>query len=279
MARLTTSDGLSLHYEEAGPPDGQPVLCLAGLTRNSRDFDFLVPHLQDCRLIRMDYRGRGLSDRDADCMNYNIVREAQDAVELLDHLGLDRVVLIGTSRGGLIAMALSLSHAERLAGVVLNDIGPEVSAEGIARIMDYVGKTPDLPDLETAAERLKAVHADDFPGVPLERWRAQAEAMFEPREGGGLALRYDPELRRALVGQAGAGEGPDLWTLFDHLKGTPLAVIRGANSDLLSAATLEKMAARHPGLIARTVPDRGHVPFLDEEESLAAIRAVLEQAR
>lgn len=278
MARFTTSDGLGLHYEDEGDAGGRAVLCLAGLTRNARDFDFLAPHLRDCRLIRMDYRGRGLSDRDADCMNYNIVREAQDALELLDHLGLARVVLIGTSRGGLIAMALSLSHADRLAGVVLNDIGPEVSAEGIARIMEYVGKTPDLADLDAAAERLNAVHAEDFPGVPLARWRAQAEAMFEERPEGGLALRYDPDLRRALVGQAGAGEGPDLWTLFDHLKHTPLAVIRGANSDLLSRETLEKMAAHHPGLIAQTVPDRGHVPFLDEDESLRAIRAVLEHA-
>ncbi len=276
MPQFTTTDGLRLHYEDEG--DGAPVLCLAGLTRNARDFDFLAPHMRDCRLIRMDYRGRGLSDHDPDFMNYNIVREGQDALELLDHLGLARVTLIGTSRGGLIAMALSLSHADRLAGVVLNDIGPEVSAEGIERIMDYVGKPPAMADLDEAARALKAIHATDFPGVPLERWRAQAEAMFEEAPAGGLGLRYDPDLRKALVGQAGAGEGPDLWTLFDHLKDTPLAAIRGANSDLLSVETLEKMQARHPGMIVETVPDRGHVPFLDEAESLRAIRALMEKA-
>jgi len=277
MARVTTSDGLSLHFEDEGT--GQPVLCLAGLTRNSADFGFLAPHLADCRLIRMDYRGRGQSDYATDFMSYNILREAQDAVELLDHLGLPRVTLIGTSRGGLIAMALAHLHPDRLAGVVLNDIGPEVTDTGIARIMDYVGKEPDLPDFDTAASALAHVHADTFPGVPLSRWRAQAEAMFCEKPGGGLGLRYDARLRDALVGQAGAGEAPDLWQMFDSLRDLPLAAIRGANSDLLSPWTFAEMQKRHPGMIAATVPDRGHVPFLDEPEALTAIRTLLERTR
>jgi pimeloyl-ACP methyl ester carboxylesterase len=277
MARFATSDGLSLHYEDEGT--GQPVLCLAGLTRNSADFAFLLPHLADCRVIRMDYRGRGQSDHAPDFMSYNILREAQDTVELLDHLGLDRVTLIGTSRGGLVAMALAHLHPGRLAGAVLNDIGPEVAETGIARIMDYVGRAPDLPDLDACAAALAHVHADAFPGVPLSRWRAQAEAMFAETPGGGLALRYDARLRDALVGQAGAGEAPDLWQMFDALRALPLAAIRGANSDLLSPETFAAMQTRHPGLIAATVPDRGHVPFLDEAQALAAIRAVLEQTR
>src|SRR6056297_2490396 len=203
MAHFTTSDGLSLHYTDAG--HGQPVLCLAGLTRNSADFGFLTPHLSGCRMICMDYRGRGQSDHAPDFMSYNILREAQDAVELLDHLGIGRVTLIGTSRGGLIAMALSLEHRARLGGVVLNDIGPEVAAEGLGRIMDYVGKTPPYPDLDSAARALKAGNEAAFPGVPLERWREQAEFMwFELPTGGGIGLRYDPRLRDALIGQAGA---------------------------------------------------------------------------
>ncbi|WP_104020296.1 alpha/beta fold hydrolase [Roseovarius nitratireducens] len=277
MARFATSDGLSLHYRDEGT--GQPVLCLAGLTRNSADFDFMAPHLSDTRLIRLDYRGRGQSDHAADFMSYNILTEARDATELLDHLGLDRVTIIGTSRGGLIAMALAHLHPGRLAGVVLNDIGPEVADTGIARIMDYVGREPDLPDLDAAAGALAHVHAAAFPGVPLARWRAQAEAMFFEKPGGGLGLRYDPRLRDALVGQAGAGGAPDLWQMFAALGGLPLAAIRGANSDLLSPETFARMQARHPGMIAATVPDRGHVPFLDEPQALAAIRCLLEQTR
>jgi len=274
MARFTSSDGLSLYYEDEGA--GRAVLCLAGLTRNARDFDPLAPHLRDLRMLRLDYRGRGHSDHDPDFTNYNILREAQDVIELLDHLGLERVTLIGTSRGGLIAMELAAVHAARLEAVLLNDIGPEVAPGGLERIMDYVGKPPPFEDLDAAAAALEAAHRLDFPGVERARWRAQAEAMFAPRPHGGLALRYDPRLRDALVGQAGAGEAVDLWALFDALDATPLAVVRGANSDLLSAETLARMQANHPALIAATVPDRGHVPFLDEPQALAALRELLE---
>ena len=275
MARVTAADGTRLHYADEGA--GQPVLCLAGLTRNGADFGFLLPHLEGCRVIRMDYRGRGRSDP-ADPTSYTILQEAEDAVLLLDHLDLRRVTVIGTSRGGLVAMVLAQFHRDRLAGVVLNDIGPEVAEAGLARIMEYVGREPDLPDLDTAAGALAHVHAAGFPGVPLERWRDQAAAMFCERPGGGLGLRYDARLREALIGQAGAGEAPDLWQMFDALRDIPTAAIRGENSDLLSPETFRAMQARHPGLIAATVPDRAHVPFLDEPEALAAIRAVLERS-
>jgi pimeloyl-ACP methyl ester carboxylesterase len=276
MPCFTTSDGLSLHYEDGG--QGPAVLCLAGLTRNSADFTWLARAMPGLRLIRMDYRGRGRSDWAGDFMSYNILREGQDAVDLLDHLGLERVTLIGTSRGGLIAMALSVTHPGRLNGVVLNDIGPEVAPEGLERIMDYVGKTPPFPDLDSAAKALKAGNEAAFPGVPLDRWREQAEFMWVERpEEGGIGLRYDPRLRDAMIGQAGAGEAPDLWQLFDGLKGLPLASVRGVNSDLFTSETQGKMADRHPGMIAAVVPDRGHVPFLDEPEALAAIRALMDK--
>ena len=276
MPRFTTTDGLSLHYTDVG--EGRPVLCLAGLTRNGADFSYLAPHLPGVRLIRMDYRGRGQSEYASHPMTYNILREGEDAIELLDHLGLAKATVIGTSRGGLISMALSATHPERLQAVVLNDIGPVVDPKGLERIMEYVGKTPPFPDLDAAAQALAAGHAHDFPGVPVSRWREQADFMWEDAPGAGLALRYDPKFREALIGQAGVGEAPDLWALFDGLKAIPLAAIRGANSDLLTAETLEAMQARHPGLIAATVPDRGHVPFLDEHEALSAIHHLLEQS-
>ena len=276
MPRFTTSDNVTLHYEDQG--EGPAVLCLAGLTRNNTDFTYLVSHMAGNRLIRMDYRGRGQSEYPEDFMTYTILREGQDAVELLDHLGLETVTLIGTSRGGLIAMALSLTHPGRMNGVVLNDIGPEITPIGLERIMDYVGKTPPFPNLDDAARALMAGHAEGFPGVPLTRWREQAEFMwFDKPGGGGVGLRYDARLRDALIRQAGVGEAPDLWQLFDGLKDLPLASIRGENSDLFSAETQDKMADRHPGMIAAVVPDRGHVPFLDEPEALQAIRALLEQ--
>lgn len=275
MAVFTTSDGLELYYTDTGT--GRAILCLAGLTRNSADFSFLAPHLSDHQLICMDYRGRGQSDYDPDFTNYNILREGQDVLELLDHLGLDQVTLISTSRGGLIAMALAYGHAARLRAVVLNDIGPDVDAKGLERIMDYVGKEPGLPDLDSCAAALAHVHGPDFAGVSLERWRQQAAFMFHEKPGGGLGLRYDARLRDALTGQAGTGEAVDLWLLFDALKDIPLAVIKGENSDLLTAATLAKMQEHHPGLIAAVVPDRGHVPFLDEAPALAAIHALLDQ--
>ena len=274
MPDFITADGVRLHFEDEGT--GHPILCLAGLTRNSRDFTYLMPHLSTYRVIRLDYRGRGLSEYPEDFMSYNILREGMDAVELLDHLGLDKVTLIGTSRGGLIAMALSVTHPGRLASVVLNDIGPEVTDVGITRIMEYVGKTPPYADLNEAAVALQTGLGVDFSGVPLDRWREAADFMWAEAPQGGLSLRYDARLRDALIGQAGVGEAPDLWQLFDGLKDLPLATIKGANSDLFAQETLEKMQARHPGMISAIVPDRGHVPFLDEPEALSAIHQLLE---
>ncbi|WP_135503836.1 alpha/beta fold hydrolase [Roseovarius aestuariivivens] len=276
MPSFTTSDGVTLHYEDEG--SGPPVLCLAGLTRNSTDFTYLMPHLGGYRVLRLDYRGRGQSGYPDDFMSYNILREGADAIELLDHLDIPKVTLIGTSRGGLIAMALSVTNPDRLSGVVLNDIGPEVTSIGIERIMDYVGKTPPFANLDEAARALMTGQADAFPDVPLKRWREQAEFMWANAEGGGIALRYDARLRDALVGQAGAGEAPDLWQLFDGLQNFPTAAIKGANSDLLSDETFAKMQERHPDLITAIVPNRGHVPFLDEPEAVAAIHQVLRKA-
>ena len=275
MPRFETTDGLSLHYEDRGT--GQPILCLAGLTRCSRDFDFFAPHATDLRMIALDYRGRGKSDYDPDYMNYNVLREGHDVVELLDHLGLDKVTVLGTSRGGLIAMALAASHPERLSGVILNDIGPVVGPAGIARIMAYVGKKPVSKTHDQAAQALQEAMEPEFPGVPLSRWRQQAEIQYQLGPEG-LELRYDDRLHKALLEQAAAGATPDLWLFFEALKALPLGVIRGGNSDILGPDTLAEMKRRHPDLLAADVPDRGHVPFLDEPEALDVIHAILERA-
>ncbi|SLN73036.1 alpha/beta fold hydrolase [Ruegeria meonggei] len=275
MAFFTTSDGRDLYFEDTG--SGTPLLCLAGLTRNTKDFSFLTPHVTDLRLIAMDYRGRGQSDYDPDFMNYNVPRESQDVIELLDHLGLDRVAVLGTSRGGLIAMALAISHPKRLRAVVLNDVGPVIEPSGIAKIMGYIGKQPVSKTFDHAAQALQHVMGPQFPGISLDRWRQVAEFQYE-QTADGLALRYDPALRTVLMDQAAAGETPDLWAFFEALRDIPTGVIRGANSDILSTETLIEMHKRHPGLISVEVPDRGHVPFLDEPQSLNLIRKVLDAA-
>jgi pimeloyl-ACP methyl ester carboxylesterase len=272
MNRFTTSDGLSLAYTDEG--EGLPLLCLPGLTRNGSDFDELAAALGGRhRLIRLTLRGRGLSDRDPDFTNYNVGIEARDVVEFLDHLGLARVVIIGTSRGGIIAMAMATVAKPRLAGVLLNDVGPELDPEGLGNIMSYLGITPRARTHADAALALRARMGQRFPGLTDEKWLSLARRWFDAGPDG-LELNYDPRLRDALEAGLRTPAG-DMWPLFDALEGVPLAVVRGANSDLLSTATLVKMGERRRDLIVAEVPDRGHVPFLDESEALGALSALL----
>jgi pimeloyl-ACP methyl ester carboxylesterase len=274
MARFTTWDGLTLHYLDEG--EGLPLLCLPGLTRTGADFDYLAPHLPPLRLIRPDYRGRGQSDWADDPMSYTIPNEARDVVMLLDHLGIGRAAVLGTSRGGLIGMLLAATAKERLIGLALNDVGPVIEREGLERISDYVGRDPAARTLAEAAAAMPR-HTPGFSGVPAERWMAEAR-HFYVEAGDRLRITYDPGLREAFLA---ALEGPpaDLWPLFDACAGLPLALIRGANSDLLSAETAAEMRRRRPDMVFAEVAGRAHVPFLDEPQSLAAIRAWLEKMR
>lgn len=265
MPRFTTSDGVSLHFSDEGR--GLPLLCLAGLTRDPHDFDYVAPHLTDVRLIRMDYRGRGQSDW-APYETYQIPVEARDALELLDHLGLEQAAVLGTSRGGLIAMVLAATAKDRLLGVALNDIGPEIAESGLAVIKDYLGRNPPWKSFEEAAKK-RAAAMTAFENVPESRWLQEARTLYRMGETG-LVIPYDPKLRDAVL-EAGAQPTPDLWPLFDALAGLPLCAIRGANSDLLSESCFAEMQARRPDMIAAQVPGRGHIPFLDEPEALDAL--------
>ena len=266
---FTAGDGAKLAYSDEGA--GLPLLCLAGLTRTMADFDYLRPHLPPLRLIRMDYRGRGQSAWTG-AASYTVLQEAQDALALLDHLGVARAAVLGTSRGGLIGMLLAMIAKDRLIGLCLNDIGPVIERKGLERIFDYVGRNPFVKTHAALAERLPGA----MPGfvVPPERWLAEARLHYTQAPEG-LRITYDPALRDSFI----AGfEGPavDAWPLFDALAGLPVALIRGGNSDLLSMATVAEMQARRPDMIFGSVPDRAHIPFLDEPESLAVIRAFLE---
>lgn len=267
---FTARDGARLAFRDEGT--GRPVLCLTGLTRNMADFDYLAPHLPDVRLIRMDYRGRGQSDWTG-AATYTVPQEGQDALALLDHLGLASAAVIGTSRGGMIGMALAAVARPRVQGLLLNDVGPEIDRAGLERILAYVGRNPAARTHAEMAVKLPHV-LPGFANVPAARWLDEVRHHYEETPEG-LKIRYDAALRDSFLA-AFTGTVPDLWPLFDAAAGLPLALIRGANSDLLSPATTAEMRRRRPDMLFAEVPDRAHVPFLDEAESLAVIRRFLE---
>lgn len=267
------SDGAKIAYRDEG--EGLPVLCLAGLTRNMADFDYVAPHLPGVRLIRMDYRGRGQSDFTG-VATYTVPIEGRDAIELLNHLGIDKAAVLGTSRGGLIGLLLAAVAHDRLLGLCLNDVGPVIERAGLERIFDYVGRNPSARTYEALAERLPAA-MPGFANVPDGRWLADAQKHYDETPDG-LRIRYDPALRGAFLA-AFQGDAPDLWPLWQATAGMPVALIRGANSDLLSRAVADEMKLRRPDLIFAEAPDRAHIPWLDEPESLAAIHAWLAALR
>lgn len=273
LKTFTARDGARLAFRDEGA--GLPVLCLAGLTRNSTDFDFLAPHMSDVRLIRADYRGRGGSQWTGP-ETYTVPQEAQDAIALLDHLGIEKAATIGTSRGGLIGMFLAATARPRLLGLCLNDVGPVIDPLGLDKIKDYVGRNPAARTMDQLVARMPQTLAG-FANIPEERWRAFAERLYlqTPK---GLQIRYDADLRQSFL-KAFEGPPTELWPLFDACAGLPLALVRGANSDLLSPETAAEMRRRRPDMLFADVPDRAHVPFLDEPQALGVIRNWLEQIR
>lgn len=274
MKNFKTSDGLTLAYRDEG--QGMPVLCLSGVTRNSTDFNYMAPHTKGLRLIRLDMRGRGKSDFDPDFNNYNLVREARDVVEFLDHQNLPKVAIIGTSRGGLISMHLAKTHHHRLLGVMLNDIGPVLDTPGLEAIKGFLGYRPDFKTYDEAAEKLPAVMVG-FDNIPKERWQTEARSRWIEKPDG-LHLRYDPDLRHAIAAQS-HGNNVDLWAYFDAYADLPLALVRGENSNLLSRETVAEMQRRKPHMIYAEVKDRGHIPYLDEPECLGVLEKFLKEIR
>lgn len=272
MSTFAAPDGTNLYFEEHGDPAGAPVLCLAGLTRNTRDFTYVQPTLSSARMITMDYRGRGRSDR-ADPATYTVQTESGDAMALLDHLGLSAAAILGTSRGGLIGMGLAAMVPDRVTGLMLNDIGPEINRAGLEAIGNYIGVRPTAKTLDELAVVLSQTFAG-FANVPMERWRSEATHNYAQTPAG-VELSYDPALRDGVL-EALKTPLPDLWAVFDMIKDIPLGLIRGEGSNLLTAAVVAEMRARRPDLIFAEVPDRGHVPFLDEPQATAAITTWLE---
>lgn len=259
-------DGVRLAFKDQG--SGLPVLALAGLTRDGRDFDYVAHHLPPCRLVRLDSRGRGGSSWAAS-ETYNLVRETQDAIALLDHLALDGAAVLGTSRGGLIGLHMAATARNRLLGLCLNDVGPVIERTGLERIAEYAGVLPAVASLEDVADRLPA-RSPGFSEVPQFRWAEETVRHFvETPEG--LGLPYDPAIGDVLRKGLAAGPIGSLWPWFEACNGLPLALVRAEHSDILSRATAEDMRRHRPDMFFAEVPNRGHAPFLDEPEALSVI--------
>ncbi|HUO78973.1 MAG TPA: alpha/beta hydrolase [Steroidobacteraceae bacterium] len=274
----TSADGLRLYarvYESAGA-DAPAVLCLPGLTRNSRDFEDLAPHLAArYRVVCPDLRGRGLSARDPDWKNYQTATYVADLMALLPVLGLRRVAIVGTSLGGLLAMILASVAPAAVAGIVLNDIGPEIDPVGAERIRGYAGRLPPVRSWDEAIEQQRLVFGAAWPNLAAGRWATLARRNYREDASGTPVLDADPGIGEAMRAAAAAAPPPDLWPLYATLKSVPALAIRGVLSDILSAATFERMQREKPDLERLSVAARGHVPLLDEPECLAAIDGFL----
>jgi pimeloyl-ACP methyl ester carboxylesterase len=275
-SRFTTSqDGLKLHTVEYGNRRSPrlPVVCLPGLTRNAEDFVELASALAEHRrVLALDYRGRGQSDSDPNPENYAIPVETNDVIGIMTTLEAAPAILVGTSRGGMIAMTMATIKPELVAGVVLNDIGPVVETGGILRIKNYVGKLGEPATYEAGADILKHLAADQFPKLSASDWLGAAKRGWREHDGR-LVCNYDPELERSLAAISIDKPFPTLWPQFDALAQVPVMVVRGENSDILSAETVAAMRARRPDIEVIEVPDQGHAPLLAEPFTIEPIVA------
>ena len=275
--RWTSSDGLSLFardYPGADGPAQLPVIAIHGLTRNSADFETIAPLIARSgrRVLALDVRGRGLSDRATDPMTYQPPVYAKDVLALLEGAGIERGVFLGTSMGGLITMAITALKSRVVAAAILNDIGPAVSPEGLARIAAYSGQPVDTPTWAAAADYAKRINAIALPHYTDADWDAFARRIFEEGTEGTPILNYDPDIAVPIKAAGAKALTPNLWPSFRRLaRRRPTLLIRGGTSDLLSADIAARMQKTAPEMRYAEIPGIGHAPMLDEPESKAAI--------
>jgi pimeloyl-ACP methyl ester carboxylesterase len=266
-------DGLRLYYREypSGDSHRLPVVCLPGLTRNSRDFESLAFRIQRAgrRVLSPDLRGRGRSQYDPNWTNYHPGTYLGDIEALQAVAGAERVVVVGTSLGGILAMLIAATRPAAIAGAVLNDVGPEIAPEGLQRISKYVGRAAPVASWEEAAAQTRATYELALPDLTDEEWLAYARRSYVEVDGQ-LRLAMDPMIGEA-VRAAPAGAAPDLWPVFGALAPLPALALRGEFSDILSEGTFERMGREKSDLRRVTVRRRGHVPLLDEPECVDAI--------
>lgn len=275
-----SADGLKLHAKVIGPDSSTalPVLCLPGLTRTADDFDDIARAIATSpaaprKVVSVDYRGRGLSDYDADPAKYAVPVELGDVLAIAASLGISRAILLGTSRGGLISMAMATAQPKLLAGVILNDIGPALEIGGLMKIKGYIADPPPRQTWDEAARGLKELFGTVFPSLTDDEWMAWARRAFREKAGGGLERTYDLKLSHTLDGLDPANPLPQVWELFEAMAGVPLMLIHGALSDLLSRQGVQDMIARRPDIELVTVPDQGHAPLLADKATMDRIVA------
>lgn len=271
-----SDDEVRLHYRDyPGRSDRPPILCFAGLTRNARDFEDVADRLAgEWRVIAINFRGRGGSGAAKDPMTYAPTTYVRDVEALLRELNVDRYVAFGTSLGGIVTMLLAADAPEKLAGVVLNDVGPEIEAAGLSRIRTYVGKSNVWPTWMHAARAVQEGNADVYPHYGVEDWLAMAKRLYRLNSSGRIVLDYDMKIAEPFR-VPGKEAGPDMWAAFDALKRVPTLIVRGARSDVLGEATATRMVERLDQGELVTVPDVGHTPMLTEPEAVAAIDRLL----
>lgn len=274
----TSADGLSLYYRDYPGPDGYdgpPVLCMHGLTRNSRDFADLATHIAETRrVIVPEMRGRGQSDYAPDSATYNPLQYVADVEKLLEEQGIDKFIAVGTSMGGLMTMLLAAAKPGRIVAVVMNDIGPEINPAGIDRITGYVGQGRSYPTWVHAARSLGDVHSVAFPDYDLDMWLEMAKRTMIVTQNGRISYDYDMAIAEPFK-QPGGAAPANLWAAYEALRDVPMVLVRGELSDLLTPETVEQMAVKNPAMTSVTVPRVGHAPTLDEPEARAAIDALL----
>lgn len=271
-----SGDGLRLHYRDyAGPADKPALICFPGLTRNARDYEGVAARLAgQWRVIAVEFRGRGESAYAKDPMSYVPLTYLQDVQALFAELGVDRFVAVGTSLGGIVTMLLAAVAPEKLAGAVLNDVGPEIETSGLARIRTYVGKAVQHPTWMHAARSVAEANADVYPGYGVQEWLRMAKRLYRLNSAGRIVLDYDMKIAEPFK-VPGAEAAPDMWPALDGLKGKPVLIVRGEKSDILSAATADKMIGWLPGAELVTVPGVGHAPTLEEPVVEAGIDRLL----
>lgn len=275
-----SNDNLRLHYRDypARPEyaDRPPILCLPGLTRNARDFDYVAErYAGEWRILCPEMRGRSESAYAKDPMTYAPLTYVQDIERLLAELGLGRYISFGTSLGGIITMIMAPTHAGRMVGALLNDIGPDIEEKGLERIRNYVGLASTHPTWVHAARALAESQADVYPDYGLEDWLAMAKRLYRLNNQGRVVLDYDMRIAEPLKLPGGAA-GVDMWPVMAAFRAIPTLILRGALSDLMSEATAQRMV-REIGATAElvTVPRVGHTPALGEPEAVAGIDRLL----